>query len=218
MTESSTEAPLKGVSLKVVSYLHEGIRSGSLAPGQRLVEADLARDLSVGRGAVREAFSRLAAEGLIEIVPHRGASVRKMSEEDVAELFAAREILEGGAARLAAENIESSPLRAVLAKELAKQQEWTNAADLPGYVEANERVHTLLVEAAGNRILSGMIGQLQINTWRTLSRDLLSLSRVRESSRQHVNILTAVLQGSATAAEQLMREHILSTQSHQKNG
>lgn len=211
MSASPPKSPPKGASQRVVEYLHEGIKSGILAPGQRLVEADLARDLGVSRGTIREALNRLAAEGLAEITPHRGAAVRQMTLEDVAELFAMREIIEGGAARLAAERVSESPLRDSLLAEIEEQRRWTEATDIPGYVEANERMHGLLVEIADNQFLTSLIGQLQTNAWRTLSRDLLSVSRVRESSRQHVAILEAVAEGRADSAEKLMREHIRTT-------
>lgn len=211
MNASSPLNARQGAAQKVLEYLHTGIRSGEFAPGQRLVEADLARTLGVSRGTIREALNRLTAEGLAEITPHRGAAVRQMTGEDIAELFAVREILEGGAARLAAERIADSPRRDALLAELAEQRKWTEATDIPGYVEANERVHGLLVDIADNRHLADLIGQLQTKAWRAISRDLLSVSRVHESSKQHVAILEAVLAGDGDAAEAHMRAHIHTT-------
>src|SRR5690606_3964267 len=87
---------------KVAHAIVEGIKAGIYAPGQRLIEADLTRDLGVSRGPVREATRRLGAEGILDVLPHRGAVVRKLSRRDVAAIYQIRELLEGLAARLSA--------------------------------------------------------------------------------------------------------------------
>lgn len=217
MSASAPGSERQGVSEKVLEHLRQGIKDGTFAPGQRLIEVDLTRDLAVSRGTVRQALGRLAAEGLVQLTPHRGAAVRQMTSKDVAELFAARELLEGGTARLAAERAADSPYREALIEELASQRDWTEATDIPGYPEANERVHTLLVDTADNGLLAELIGQLQTKAWRTLFRDSFSVSDVRESSRQHVGILAAVLDGDGERAEMLMRQHIQTTAEGARN-
>lgn len=204
-------SPRQSVLDRVLDHLRDGIRDGLFAPGQRLVEVDLTQSLDVSRGTIREALGRLAAEGLVEIIPHRGAAVRHMTEQDVAELFAVREILEGGAAGLAAKRAADSPHREALLAEIERQREWTEATDIPGYAESNEQVHTLLVEIADNALLADLIGQLHTKAWRRLQRQSLSVGSVRESSSQHVGILEAVAAGDADEAESLMRAHIGST-------
>ena len=81
------------------------ILDGQYVPGQRLIEGDLTRDLGVGRNAVREALSRLAAEGVVQLEPYRGALVTRPSLGEVEDLFAVRESLEALAAGLAAARI-----------------------------------------------------------------------------------------------------------------
>src|ERR1700716_1155716 len=85
-----------------ISALRDAIRDGRVAPGQRLVVADITKMLGVSNGPVREAIRRLTGEGLVEITPHRGASVRKFTPDDVREIFQLREVIEGLAARLSA--------------------------------------------------------------------------------------------------------------------
>jgi len=80
---------------RAVTALREGIRAGRYVPGQRLVEADLAAEIGVGRNSLREAFSRLASEGLVLIEPHRGASIRRRTRAEVAQLYDLSEDLEG---------------------------------------------------------------------------------------------------------------------------
>src|ERR1700723_3733451 len=86
----------------IVERLRDDILARRLPPGARLVESDLTTRFAVSRGPVREALRRLAAEGLIEHVPHRGALVRRLSPREIRELFQIRIELESLAARLAA--------------------------------------------------------------------------------------------------------------------
>src|SRR5690606_31825359 len=94
-----------------VGQLHEAIRDavedGRLAPGHRLVEADLTRDYQVSRGAVREALRLLAVERIVDLVPNRGAVVRRMTPKEILDTMTVRIALEGLAAALAARNIEA---------------------------------------------------------------------------------------------------------------
>src|SRR5690606_25288908 len=94
---------------EVVDFAIEHIPGGSLegrfAPGQRSVTSELMDDVGISRGSLREAFSRLAAEGLLDLVPNRGALVRRLTRSELISLFRIREVLEGLAARQAAEVI-----------------------------------------------------------------------------------------------------------------
>lgn len=96
---------------RLVDWLRSGILNGRYAPGQRLVEADLTHNFKVSRGPVREAFRRLSAEGLLQMVPHRGALVRKLCYEETVEMFQIRSGLEPLAARLAAAAIDRADNR-----------------------------------------------------------------------------------------------------------
>src|SRR3546814_7375523 len=104
----TTEAILRSGDTveRVAAILKEQILDGSLAPGQRLISRDLIEELGISRGPLREAFRRLAADRLIELIPNRGAVVRRLSRAEIINLFQIREALEGQAARLAAERID----------------------------------------------------------------------------------------------------------------
>src|ERR1700716_154277 len=99
-------APIMGEHAEtVVEYtigsLRNAIGEGRLAPGQRLVVADVTKMFGVSAGPVREAIRRLTGEGLVDITPHRGATVRQFSTGEVREIFEVREMIEGLAAKLA---------------------------------------------------------------------------------------------------------------------
>src|SRR5579862_4472065 len=91
---------------QVVAHVKEAIRSGRMAPGQRLLESELTGRLGMSRGPVREAFAQLQVEGFIDVEPHRGARVHQMSRAEMADLFHVRALLAGDAARLAAAHID----------------------------------------------------------------------------------------------------------------
>ncbi len=117
---------------RAVHAIREGIRSGRFVPGQRLIEPDLTRELGVGRNALREALAQLGSDGLVKLEPHRGASIRRLTREDVAHFYQVREALEGMSARLAASNIglpgHRERLEAAVTK-LAKSQRNTTSPD-----------------------------------------------------------------------------------------
>ncbi|HEX6312852.1 MAG TPA: GntR family transcriptional regulator, partial [Acidimicrobiia bacterium] len=146
----------------VVDAIVEGIKGGRYAPGQRLVEADLTADLGVSRGPLREALGRLAAEGVLEIEPYRGAVVRRLSRSDVVDLFRIRELLEGEAARLAATRIDDADHRVRLEQAIAAVDAYREPGESIAYMDENSRFHELIVELGGNKLLSRLIGQLQV--------------------------------------------------------
>src|SRR5690554_1573819 len=93
---------------RVAETLKQQILDGRLARGQRLILKDLADALGVSRGPVREAFNRLEADRLVELIPNKGAVVRRIDDREIVQLFQIREALEGQAARLAAQHIATS--------------------------------------------------------------------------------------------------------------
>jgi len=104
----TTTSPSRAVIYRLVEGITLAISEGTLLPGQRLVEADLQLEYKVGRSSVREALQILQANGLVVILPNKGANVRTLNANEINELFAIREQLEGLAAGLAAENLKQS--------------------------------------------------------------------------------------------------------------
>ena len=88
-----------------------GIEKGRFVPGQRIIEADLTRELKVSRGPVREAFKRLAGEGVLVLSKHRGAFIRAQTREEVLNMMSVLEVLSGLAAKLAASHIDEGDNR-----------------------------------------------------------------------------------------------------------
>ncbi len=189
-----------------IAALREAIRDGRFEPGQRLVVADVTNMLGVSSGPVREAVRRLTGEGLVEITPHRGAAVREFSARDIREIFQVREVLEGLAARLAAERIDAGDGRDRL---LAIQRE---ARVLPasgaGYVEHNHAFHELIYRLADNIRVQEQSRQLTMPIYRLRYHHLMDPAYARTSAAEHALIVDAVLAGDGARADRAMRNHI----------
>jgi len=189
-----------------INAMREQIRDGRLAEGQRLVVADVTRKLGVSNGPVREAIRRLTGEGLVEITPHKGAAVREFSNRDVREIFEVREVLEGLAARLAAERIGRGGAR----DRLRTLQDESRAvlSDGKGYIDHNQSFHELIYALAGNERVQEQARQLTLPLYRLRMHHLMDPAYARTSAAEHGLIVEAILEGDGAAAERAMRNHI----------
>jgi DNA-binding GntR family transcriptional regulator len=187
--------------------LRAAIVSGRLQPNQRLVEAELTQALGVGRSAVRTALARLEQEGLVEHEPHRGARVRLVDAEEAVEIIEARAVLEGLAARHAAERAtreDVADLRAVL----AGIRRLLVAGDLLGASDGNAILHRSLLEISGHGTAAGLISTLKSQLVRFQYRTIMLSGRKDASLAEHTAIVDAVAAGDPDAAERAMRLHL----------
>ena len=190
-----------------------GIREGRYAPGQRLVEADLVEELNVSRSSVREALRRLEPLGVVEMVPHRGARVKRLSADDVREIYEARAALESEAARLAAQRIDHPGNRRKLKASLKALQDATRDGDVIRYLDENTRWHETIFEIAANKQLAILIGMMRLQTIRyTLPSYVADATRMgdlmKRSLSQHQRVTERILSGSPEGAADAMRNHI----------
>lgn len=184
------------------------IQEGFLAPGQRLIEAELMGQLPVGRSTLREAFVKLAAEGLVELQHQRGACVKRMTRADLAELFQLRECLEGFAAGLAAGHGASGARRAWLKEARAVWLTHEVLNNELSHMENNVPLHDGIVAMAGNSRLTASLKLLELPAYRLQFLRLLDRQQREISAHQHVGIIDAILARKAAQAEKLMRAHV----------
>ena len=192
--------------------IQNGIRQGQFAPGQRLIEVELTESLGVSRSSLREAFLRLAAEGLVEIIRNRGAVVRQLTRQEVHNLMEIRQALEGLAAKLAAQNIKKDTNRAEF-RPVARL--WMNdalATELDTFMFENERFHHAIVEASGNSELGALIEKLNLPLFTFQFRSRVTLNDRVGSGKAHRAIAKAILAGDPDAAQSAMVAHIAQTQ------
>jgi DNA-binding GntR family transcriptional regulator len=198
-------------SQSVVERLFERMRThiieGRFAPGQRLVEADLTEQFGISRGPLREAVRRLAAEGLVDITHNRGARVKRLDHGEVIALYEVREVMEGLAARLAAERASTAERREIKSvfDEMAKA---LKANDVRGYIGLNSRFHALIMQAARNPALDSALTRLQTPVLRVQFESMMTRDVVNESFEEHRGIVEAITGKNAEQAERLMRHHV----------
>jgi DNA-binding GntR family transcriptional regulator len=189
------------------TQLRDAILRGTYAPRQRLIEAELAEEYDASRFVVRNALIQLAADGLVELQPNRGARVREISVEEAVEITEIRQSVEGLVAARAAANItddEVTELRA-LGDELTAAVE---QGELLRYSELNGTLHSRLRVIAHHSTATGIIEQLTGQ----MVRDQLSLSllprRPGVSLPEHLAIVDAVCARDPEAARKAMMEHV----------
>ena len=192
----------------VLDHLRDGILNSRFAPGQRLVESDLSRDLGISRGSLREAFRRLSAEGLIQLVPNRGAVVRRLSLRETMELFQIRRELEGLAARLAAINIGDPQVHQAFSAAIVPIWNEVPRLSSVAYLDENKQFHDAVMAASGNAQIIVVSQQLQLPLIMSQLSNVLTAEILRESVCEHRLIADAILAGKSDEAEAAMRKHL----------
>lgn len=189
----------------VRNVLRRAILTGELAGGTRLVQADLASMLDVSTTPVREALRDLASEGLIRFDPHRGAVVPDLSEEELREIYAIREVLEPLALRHAMPHITD----ALLAELSTLHDKMTHEPHSVEWVDANRAFHMSIYEAAALPRLSSIIRSLEDASVMYIGTSLTDVPWLREEAiADHGAILAALTQGDTEAAVIAVRRHL----------
>lgn len=193
----------------VCDELREAIVNLRLRPGEPLREAALAEKLGVSKTPLREAFARLEQEGLVETTSFKGAVVTGYSERDLKEIYELRALLEGAAARSAAEHADDATLRA-LRDVLDRSRALRDAGDLVGLAELLGRFDVIVYSQVTNDRIGALIDNLRAHLTRIgrLTEDIPG--RVEASVEEHAAIVDAILARNPDEAERLMRVHIAS--------
>lgn len=192
---------------RICSFIEQQIASGAYRNGEKLSEVALAEKLDVSRTPLREAFQMLAAIGLVELIPRRGAFVRRPTVTRLVEMFEVMAELEAWCVRLATKRI--TPAQRLYLRQAALDCEAALRAGEPGrYYEANNRLHGMIYEASGNQVLAEETQRMH-RRLRPFRRQQLDVTgRLADSMQEHSDILAAMERGEAEAAAELMRGHI----------
>lgn len=189
----------------VVRRIREAILRGRLAQGQRLIARELTAGLGFGGGTVREALGQLASEGPVELIPNRGAIVRRLSLRTIRDPFQIRELLEGLSARLAAQAARAPADRArVRAMRRTVRIDVGSQAE---FHQQNMRIHGLRLEPAGNEQLEQLAAKMHVPFVMAQVREVMGRQQIERSQREHLEILRAVEEGDPDAAESATRAH-----------
>ncbi|WP_432502910.1 GntR family transcriptional regulator [Kineococcus arenarius] len=189
--------------------LRAALLSGDLAPGQRLVEAELAASHGVSRASVRAALMDLAAEGLVERIPNRGARVRVVTVEEAVAITECRMVLEGLCAAKAAERVDDEQAAALTALGRQLQQSVADGEPVV-YSARNRELHRLVREISGQEVATGLLDRLNAQIVRHQFRLALRTGRPQVSLPEHLAIIDAIVRRDPAAAERAARTHLAS--------
>lgn len=207
----------------VTHRLRNALLDGRFGPEEKLQEEALSAMLEVSRTPVRSALHSLASEGLLDYVPNRGYSVRGVDTERLDSMFDLRGVLEGLAARKAAENggdeaWQAGYLRALTEGDRVFDKGRLLAADRAVFVEVNAAIHQAILDAAADRMLSDMMRlchNVPVSSHRNVVWD--DYAWLRRSHDDHHRLLDAIGLRDGPRAETLMREHIHSVKLRRKS-
>jgi DNA-binding GntR family transcriptional regulator len=195
---------------QAVDRLRDMIVEGDLAPGARVIEAELCEQLGISRTPLREALKVLASEGLLELLPHRGARVTEVTARDVGELFEVIAALEGLAAEFAARRMSERDLERLCSMH-ERLERYHAARRRHDYFRVNHKIHHLIVALAGNGILTTTHARLLAQARRGRYLAILSNERWDEAMREHVDLMAALEACDAARAGAIWRSHTART-------
>ena len=198
---------IKSLGQSVFLQLEEEILNGTLKKGETLTEIALAERLGVSRTPLRSAIHALAEEGLVEIIPNKGATVVGVSRDDLIDIYKIRMRLEGIAAGLAAKRITADML-CTLEESVELSEFYLAKSDSDHLKELDSKFHSIIYKASGSRHIAKILTELHrnIRSYRKLS--LSVPTRLDKSVKEHRAILEAVKARDAALAEKLCCEHI----------
>jgi len=195
---------------QVYDILKKRIIFREIGSGKKINEEELAQALGVSRTPIRETLVRLEHEGIVKIIPRRGAFVVSQSIEKVIDLLQVREVLEGLVARLATENMDPELLDR-LKHCLEKVSSTEDPADkLLKYTPADVEFHALLLQACDNELLKNMMESVNAHLQMVRLRTVTLPGRPEQTVREHYEIVAAIEKQDADLAERLMRKHVAS--------
>lgn len=210
---AGTEKSLRG---QVFDKIRSDILNGKYKRGEELVESSIGKELGISRTPVREAIRQLELEGLVQLVPNKGAFVTGISEKDVRDIYLIRARLEGLAARMAAKNITPELLDAmeetvVLSEYHAKKEHYEQVCEM------DSKFHKLLYKASGSRILEHTLTDFHQYVQRVRMASIMKKRRMEKSNDEHNAILTAIREHDEEKAELVATRHISNTVENLKN-
>jgi len=189
---------------KILEMIRDAILKGTMKPGERVSEPELAERFGISRTPIREAFRQLESEGYLEVIPRKGAVVASLSERDIEEFYAIKIILEGFAAKMAAEKLSEKDIER-LESINERLQKIADDGDVKSFFRVHNEFHDLFIKAAGNDKLYEMINQLVMRFKRLRLASLSQPGRMEISVEEHRNMIEAFKNHDGERADSLVR-------------
>lgn len=207
LSTDQTLIPRQGLHEAVADRLRQSIVEGTYQPGDRLNERVLCESMGVSRTPMREAFKKLAGEGLIRLEPNRGAIVPAMTQHEVAGAFEVIASLEQLSGELAAKRATDDEISAVLAKQ-EQMQKAHRAKDLSTYYRLNAEIHSAINEAAANPVLTETFQKLNTRLQSLRFKSNLNQEKWDAAIEEHAKIAKAFELRDGPLLGRLLRKHL----------
>ena len=198
----------KTLHQEIVAQIQEMIHKGILVKGQKIDEKRLCESMGVSRTPVREALRLLKSEGLIDLIPHKGAYVSQPCIEEINDMFEVMSVLEGTCARLAATNMKEKDFKRIESLHEELDEHYRNR-DYEAYLKRNYVFHVFVQELAGNKVLNDVINGLRQKIQLYRQKQLYQPERFEQSIQEHRDLLEAFRKKDPSSAESLMKHHLL---------
>jgi len=192
---------------EVVSRLRDILLEGEILPGARIPERELCSKLQIPRTPLREALKVLAAEGLVLLLPNRGARAAKLTDQDVHHLFEVSQGLEALAGELACERISDDQLKDVSTAHAAMVRHY-NDGDLAQYYRCNRQIHEAIVAAAANPVLSALYESVTARIRRARYVTPMTPQRWALAVQEHDAILNALTRRDGIGLAHVLHAHL----------
>ena len=203
---------------RVFHKLREDILSGKYQEHEELKEVAIGEEMGVSRTPVREAFRQLELEGLIQIIPNKGAYVTGITQKDVKDIYMIRSLLEGLCARWATEHITKEQMEE-MEENVYLSKFHAQKGHLEQLAELDNRFHDILYEACDSKMLEHQLKDFHQYVLRVRKKTLASANRGPKSNEEHEQIMEAIKAGNADLAEQLAHQHMINAYENMvKNG
>ena len=208
--EAVADAEVLTLADRVFAAIQDAIVKGELRPGSKMSEAELAARYGVSRGPLREALRRLEGRKLLSRIPHVGVRVISLTFQELIEIYQVREVMEGMAARLAAQHMTAAEVEG-LRQLLAEHQQQAELQEGRAYFqnEGDFDFHYRIVQGSKNSVLTQMlVGELYHRVRLYRYQFSVTEGRPQRAFAEHHNIIEAIAARDGEMAEILMRRHI----------
>lgn len=193
---------------RVFHRLREDILSGKYKEGDELKEVAIGEELGVSRTPVREAFRQLELEGLIQIIPNKGAYVTGITEKDVKDIYMIRSLLEGLCARWACEHITEAQMEQ-MEENIYLSKFHAQKGHLEQLAELDNQFHEILYEACNSKMLEHQLRDFHEYVLRVRKKTLANANRGPKSNEEHEQIMEAIKANDPDRAEKLANMHMI---------
>lgn len=198
---------------RIFNQLQNDILNGLYEPGDSLIETKLSDELGVSRTPIREALRQLELEGLVQSIPNKGVIVKGISDQDIQDIYTIRMLIEGLAARWAAEKITPQELEEL--KEAVELEEFYTARnDNSHLLMFDTRFHDIIFKASKSKPLMHTLSTFHHYVQKSRGISMMSPGRANEVLEEHRAILQAIIDKDAYKAERLTTEHVKNASSN----